>query len=515
MRNSAKEEEIRPPGPPSWLQSGFVRALLLLLTPFVLFLLLLWWLVGLLLTLSSKVVAALTVILAWTLYLTIPSIPARLLDWPLVLTVGTLLGVLTAKSKWAQLGIWLALTVYAIVRVSLLDLEDGSTEKSLVIALAVVCCVFPGWLLICNLGLWLPASDDVLEDVEEKIYRKHVMTEVNMKKVAGLGTVHVPYCGDNKQLPPRNIVLVHGYMAGNAFWAANLQALAKSFNVYAVEWRGIGRSVRPTFNAKTDYEIDDFFVESLEQWRREIQLERFILCAHSMGAMYSTYYATKYSHHIEHLILVSPAGVNGSDAKDEELSGFWKFIAKHQITPMVTPKSLYLMHNIGRSADNLLPWLFFHQSAVRFAGPFGLKLVQWIMRRRIAWTPPSNIIRSGEMDFDQITLYCYHNWALKKSGELALHTDLHPGASARRTPLSRLLTPATIKVPLTIMYGGGSDWMNAQYGEAVVRSLEKTHYAVFRLVPLAGHQVFMDNPVDFNRMVIEAVHEHERSIAFP
>lgn len=66
------------------------------------------------------------------------------------------------------------------------------------------------------------------------------------------------------------------------------------------------------------------------------------------------------------------------------------------------------------------------QSAIRFAGPFGLKLVQWTMKRRIAWTPPSNIIRSGEMDFDQITLYCYHNWALKKSGEMALHTDLHP-----------------------------------------------------------------------------------------
>lgn len=61
------------------------------------------------------------------------------------------------------------------------------------------------------------------------------------------------------------------------------------------------------------------------------------------------------------------------------------------------------------------------------------------------------------------------------------------------------------------MYGGGSDWMDANHGEAVVRRLEKTHYAAFRLVPLAGHQVFMDNPTDFNRMVIEAVHDHERS----
>lgn len=80
--------------------------------------------------------------------------------------------------------------------------------------------------------------------------------------------------------------------------------------------------------------------------------------------------------------------------------------------------------------------------------------------------------------------------------------------------MSTLLTPAKIRVPLTIMYGGGSDWMNSEYGEAVVRSLEKSHYAAFRLVPLAGHQVFMDNPADFNRMVIESVHDHESSVAF-
>lgn len=68
----------------------------------------------------------------------------------------------------------------------------------------------------------------------------------------------------------------------------------------------------------------------------------------------------------------------------------------------------------------------FLQSAIRFAGPFGLQLVQFMMRKRIMWTPPSNIIRSGDMDFDHITQYCYHNWALKKSGEVAFYTDLHP-----------------------------------------------------------------------------------------
>lgn len=68
---------------------------------------------------------------------------------------------------------------------------------------------------------------------------------------------------------------------------------------------------------------------------------------------------------------------------------------------------------------------------------------------------------------------------------------------------------------MTFLYGGGSDWMNSEYGHAVVQRLQRSqHYAAFHLVPLAGHQVFMDNPGGFNQMVIEAVHAHERSVGF-
>lgn len=63
---------------------------------------------------------------------------------------------------------------------------------------------------------------------------------------------------------------------------------------------------------------------------------------------------------------------------------------------------------------------------MRFAGPFGLRMVKWIMKNRIAWTPATNIIRSGELDFDLITEYCYHNWALGPSGDIAVYTHLHP-----------------------------------------------------------------------------------------
>lgn len=257
MRNS--DDAPKRPQPP--FQSTFARTVLLLLSPFFALAFGFWWLLGRAFTLSGKFVAALTVAVAFALYLSLPDIPVNLLDWPLVLSTGAVLSLFVSKNAFAQFGIWVALVVYSVTRVSLLNLESDRA-KSLVDALTVVCCVFPGWLLVCNMNLWVPADGKTLEEVEEKIYHKYVMTEFKMQKVAGLGTVHVPYCGDGTRLPPRNIVLVHGYMAGNAFWAAvrwielpvvmnsmnsvqhtdmflccitglvqNLQALAKFFNV--------------------------------------------------------------------------------------------------------------------------------------------------------------------------------------------------------------------------------------------------------------------------------------------
>lgn len=88
------------------------------------------------------------------------------------------------------------------------------------------------------------------------------------------------------------------------------------------------------------------------------------------------------------------------------------------------------------------------------------------------------------------------------------------GASAPRRSLDTILVPGKIQVPLTIMYGGGSDWMNSEYGRAVIERLENVHYAKFRLVPLSGHQVFMDNPADFNSVLIDAIREEERESGF-
>ena len=85
-----------------------------------------------------------------------------------------------------------------------------------------------------------------------------------------------------------------------------------------------------------------------------------------------------------------------------------------------------------------------------------------------------------------------------------MHTHLLPGAFAKR-PLCDMLTQDTVKFPVSFMYGGSRDWMDANQGQKVVDKLKKTNDIDMWIVPKAGHQLFLDNPQVFNHMVTKAI----------
>jgi cardiolipin-specific phospholipase len=79
----------------------------------------------------------------------------------------------------------------------------------------------------------------------------------------------------------------------------------------------MGRSARVPFvvNAKRDdipgrvREAEAFFVDSLEEWREKMELDKMTLVGHSLGAYMSVAYALKYPMRVSKLVLLSPAGV--------------------------------------------------------------------------------------------------------------------------------------------------------------------------------------------------------------
>ena len=86
----------------------------------------------------------------------------------------------------------------------------------------------------------------------------------------------------------------------------------------------MGASSRPdNYDASkfTPEQSIDYFVNYLENWRKEMNLTDFYLAGHSFGGYLVGNYASMYSHHLRKVIMLSPIGVinkfNPEDKTDE------------------------------------------------------------------------------------------------------------------------------------------------------------------------------------------------------
>ena len=101
--------------------------------------------------------------------------------------------------------------------------------------------------------------------------------------------------------------MVHGMGGGVGLWAQNIDSLAKKRPVYAFDLLGFGRSSRPKFSSSAQL-VEMEFVESIEEWRQEMKIDKMILMGHSLGAYVVSDYAMKYPDKIQHLFLIDPWG---------------------------------------------------------------------------------------------------------------------------------------------------------------------------------------------------------------
>jgi pimeloyl-ACP methyl ester carboxylesterase len=120
----------------------------------------------------------------------------------------------------------------------------------------------------------------------DKTYRIHALRVTNQAKEDSV----------DKNLVETPLVFLHGYMNGAAYFYRNFAGLSRYFrSIYSVDLLGWGLSSRPNFRLLNDSveTTEDFFVESLEAWRRKNGVERMILAGHSMGGYLSVAYCGK------------------------------------------------------------------------------------------------------------------------------------------------------------------------------------------------------------------------------
>ncbi|EXJ77166.1 hypothetical protein A1O3_10324 [Capronia epimyces CBS 606.96] len=172
-------------------------------------------------------------------------------------------------------------------------------------------------------------------------------------------------------------------------------------------------------------------------------------------------------------------------------------------------------------------------SFVRWSGPFGPRLVSGWTSRRFSHLPPE--------EAQALHDYSYSLFRLRGSGEYALAYILAPGAFARsplirriqgvgRQPLpddqSNLNSSEPRRengFPVVLMYGE-NDWMDVKGGYAAKKKIDAERERVLQgkspaeraedqggakvvIIKKAGHHVYLDNPEEFNEVMISEMED--------
>lgn len=284
----------------------------------------------------------------------------------------------------------------------------------------------------------------------------------------------------NESSPKTPLILLHGLGAGAALWVLNYDGLAKDRPVYAIDLLGFGRSSRPDF-AKDGAMAEKQLVKSIEEWRREVNINKMIVCGHSMGGFLGCSYALTYPDRVEHLILADPWGFPERPENVE---------TKYNVPLWVRA--------IAFAVQPLNPlW------AIRAAGPFG----QWVVEK----TRPDIMKKFSAVVKDEslIPQYIHQCNAQNPTGESAFHSMMS-GFGWAKNPMIKRIHEMREDVPLTILYGSRS-WVDNSAGK-MIRDARPNSFVESHIINQAGHHIYADRADEFNSLILNACNKNEKEL---
>ncbi|KAJ2054507.1 hypothetical protein GGI08_004554 [Coemansia sp. S2] len=313
--------------------------------------------------------------------------------------------------------------------------------------------------------------------------------------------------------PRRSLVLTHGYFAGVGFFFRNYHGLSQvdGWDIYAIDWLGMGRSSRPTYKGVRDEGDDrraehaeDFFVESLEAWRQRMGIDKMVLCGHSFGGYMVGVYALKYPQHVEKLVLLSPIGVPEAPRDLENMiwkgyepvhrklhpkEGEYRMTSNNE-APVYDGKPSWQRLLLFRTSVYMWDNNYSPQWVVRLCGPLGRRLVSWYIGRFSLLTDEQ---RRG------MAAYAHQHAQLAESSASSLGDFLRPGGFARKPLVNRV---PDVTMP-TVFFYGSHDWVGHAGGEEIIKRIDGRVSTRIYHIPNASHNFHIDNPVVFNRYMID------------
>uniref|UniRef100_A0A8C9PFS4 1-acylglycerol-3-phosphate O-acyltransferase ABHD5 n=1 Tax=Spermophilus dauricus TaxID=99837 RepID=A0A8C9PFS4_SPEDA len=251
------------------------------------------------------------------------------------------------------------------------------------------------------------------------------------------------------------LVLLHGFGGGLGLWALNFGDLCTDRPVYAFDLLGFGRSSRPRFDSDAE-EVENQFVDSIEEWRCALGLDKMILLGHNLGGFLAAAYSLKYPSRVSHLILVEP----------------WGFPERPDLADQDRPIPVWI-RALGAALTPFNPL-----AGLRIAGPFG----ECSYSRKRKYTSVCIVAREN------------------RGGETAFKNMTIPYGWAKRPMLQRIgkMHP---DIPVSVIFGARS-CIDGNSGTSI-QSLRPHSYVKTIAILGAGHYVYADQPEEFNQKVKE------------
>lgn len=235
-------------------------------------------------------------------------------------------------------------------------------------------------------------------------------------------------------------------------------------------------------------QYEDYYLDSIERWRKNNGIDRFNLVGHSFGGYIAFKYAVKYPRVVERLGLISPLGV---ESNIYSVNNDWQ-LNKIYDMELTDPASRMYSKNWE------IPKVLFERQTelLRWLGPIGAKL---------CW----NYISAS---YNQLPTMEYKNYIFEllygKGGIPKTARKVFTGIFTRSLLAKDPMMDSTDKLSAkkVLLLYGDRDWMNNYAGYRMVELLNQKRgqgYATYDEVLDARHNLFLDNPDSFNDKLIQ------------
>jgi len=327
---------------------------------------------------------------------------------------------------------------------------------------------------------WIPTSSNKLKNAEERFIEFiKVPSEgfyVNIGKVIGSDECKIwtrkfqrPGLKDENKIP---LVMIHGMGAGLAMFSLNIDTLAQDRVIYAIDLPGFGRSSRPAFSSDPE-EVEKHYVASIEEWRKQVGLDKMSLLGHSFGGFLSALYTIEHQDRLHKTILADP----------------WGMVEK--------PSDIVEKMNVSlgvRAVFSIVKHLnpMFGMRASGPAGPGLMKRMRPDLMRKF-----EDLV--GEENLEVVADYLFHCNGQYPTGETAFSRVSNDFFWAKTPALPRL-EMTNNQVPILFLYGSDS-WISRFKPEEDNPASNISNVTV-QFIEQAGHHIYADRPDTFNETVL-------------